>query len=89
MLFRSDTHNNCVRVADSESSGSFKGHEIGVIQAGKTAEKTFLLRVGSKWKLENLHLIVFVTKKDEKGAWSINNVIDCPVDKATPFEYAN
>lgn len=84
-----DTHNNCVRVADSESSGSFKGHEIGVIQAGKTAEKTFLLRVGSKWKLENLHLIVFVTKKDEKGAWSINNVIDCPVDKATPFEYAN
>ena len=84
-----DTHNNCVRVADSESAGSFKGHELGLIQAGKTAEKTFLLRVGSKWKLENLHLIVFVTKKDEKGAWSINNVIDCPVDKATPFEYAN
>lgn len=84
-----DTHNNCVRVADSESAGSFKGHELGLIQAGKTAKKTFLLRVGSKWKLENLHLIVFVTKKDEKGAWSINNVIDCPVDKATPFEYAN
>ena len=84
-----DTHNNCVRVADSENNGSYAGHELGSIQAGKTAEKTFVLRVGSKWKLENIHMVVFVTKKDKDGNYTINNVIDAPVDQVTPFEYAN
>jgi hypothetical protein len=30
-----------------------------------------------------------VAAANEKGQYSVNNVIDCPVDKPTPFEYAN
>jgi hypothetical protein len=84
-----NTHNHCVRVADSYSSSSYIGYELGQIQAGKTAEKTFVLKTSSKWKLENMRLVVFVAKKDKNGAYSINNVVECPVDKPTPFEYAN
>lgn len=87
-----DTHDNCARVVDSYSNSSYIGHSLGQIQAGKTAEKTFLVRVANSWKKENLHLVVFVAKKDnpdKSREWSINNVIDCPIDQPTPFEYAN
>lgn len=84
-----DTHNNCVRVADSKNSADWTGHSIGKISAGKTADKTFLFRIKSDYKTENLHLVVFVSKKGEKGVYTVNNVIDCPIDKQTPFEYAN
>lgn len=84
-----DTHNNCVRVADSKNGSSWVGHSLGRIEAGKTAEKTFLLKVSKAWKLENMHMAIFVASANEKGQYSVNNVIDCPVDAATPFEYAN
>lgn len=81
-----DTHNNCVRIADSKNGSSWIGHELGKIEAGKTKEKTFLMMLKDSWKRENLHLAIFVTVKDEKGYY-VNNVIDCPIDSATPFEY--
>ena len=81
-------HSNCVRVADSKNGDHFAGHDLGQIQKGKTAEKTFLLTLKAKWKLENMHLVVFVCKKGSDGAYSINNVIDCPIDTPTPYEYS-
>ena len=84
-----DTHNNCVRVADSKNGTTWLGHPLGKIEAGKTAEKTFLLKVNKAWKMENMHMAIFVAAANEKGQYSVNNVIDCPVDKPTPFEYAN
>lgn len=87
-----DTHDNCARVVDSYSNLSYVGHNLGEIQAGKTAEKTFILKVANSWDLANMHLVVFVTKKDnpeKTREWSVNNVIDCPVNKPTAFEYAN
>ena len=83
-----DTHNNCVRVADSKSGDAFSGYELGEIKAGQTAEKTFLLKLKSTWKLENMHLVVFVCKKGSDGNYTINNVIDCPIDSPTPYEYS-
>jgi hypothetical protein len=84
-----DTHDNCVRVADSKNGTTWLGHSLGRIEAGKTAEKTFLLKVNKAWKVENMHMAIFVAAANEKGQYSVNNVIDCPVDKPTPFEYAN
>lgn len=83
-----DTHSNCVRVADSRNGDHYAGYDLGEIQKGKTAEKTFLLQLKDKWKLENMHLVVFVCKKDSDGNYSINNVIDCPIDTPTPYEYS-
>ena len=82
-----DTHNNCLRVADSKNGTSWIGHDMGYIEAGKTAEKTFLLKVKSSWKLENMHMAVFVCAKNTEGRYSVNNVVDCPVDAPTPFSY--
>ena len=82
-----DTHNNCIRVADSKNGNSWVGHSLGQIEKGKTAEKTFLLRVKSGWKLENMHMTIFVGAKNADGKYSINNVIDCPVNRPTPFDY--
>ena len=85
-----DTHNNCLRLVDSKYDGLWAGKHLGEIQAGNTAEKTFVMQVkttGSKpWKVENLHLALIVSK-EEKGGFAICNAVDVPIDEPTPFEY--
>lgn len=81
-----DTHNNCVRVTDSKNGRDWIGHELGKIEAGKSKEKTFLIMLKDSWEKENMHLAIFVTVKGEDGYY-VNNVIDCPIDSAKPFEY--
>ena len=82
-----DTHDNCLRVADSKSGNSWAGHKLGKMEVGETVSKTFLIRVKDSWKFENLHMAIFVGAKNEKGSYVINNVVDCPVNSATAFEY--
>jgi hypothetical protein len=82
-----DTHDNCLRVADSKNGNSWIGYDLGHMKEGETAVKTFLLRVKNGWKLENMHMAIFVCAKNENGKYSVNNVIDCPVDTVTPFAY--
>lgn len=92
-----NTHNNCVRSIDSYNGKDYTGYPLGMLQKGSTANITFLLKVKkddpkdpkNNWKKENMHLVVFVTKENEKGKYIVNNVIDCPVDAVTPFEYVN
>ena len=92
-----DTHNNCVRSIESYNGKDYTGYPLGKLEKGSTANMTFLLKVkkddpqepNKNWKKENMHLVVFVTKKNESGKYTVNNVIDCPVDAVTPFEYAN
>ena len=45
---------------------------------------------GKPWAdcvVENLHIAVFVTTADANGNYYVNNVIDCPIDGMTPYEY--
>lgn len=92
-----DTHHNCVRTLESYNGKNYAGYSLGKLQKGSTANMTFLLKVKkddprdpkNNWKKENMHLVVFVTKENDKGKYTVNNVIDCPVDAVTPFEYAN
>lgn len=92
-----NTHHNCVRTIESYNGKDYAGYPLGKLQKGSTANMTFLLKVKkddprdqkNNWKKENMHLVVFVTKENEKGKYTVNNVIDCPVDAVTPFEYAN
>lgn len=106
-----DTHDNCVRVADSSVGGrSYVGYPLGEIKAGGTADKTFVMslfkenavnsngdNIDDSWKVENLHLVVFVTEPSTTGLffqkfdgdyYTVNNVIDCDIDCEVPFEYA-
>ena len=93
-------HENCVRVADSRYGSSFAGHPIGTLKAGETVTRTFALdlnevvdKIGTVrkelWrlkKMEDLHFAAFVTEKNGKN-YQVLNVIDCPIDQPTPYQY--
>ncbi len=79
-------HENCVRIVDSRYDGSWCGKSLGEIKAGATAEKTFVMNLKSKWKVENLHLAVIVSSEGEKG-FTVCNAVDVPIDAPTPFDY--
>ena len=85
-----DTHENCVRIADSSYKGTFFGHLLGELSAGEVAEKTFVMNLKSKWKVENMHLAVFVSQGVQQGSrisYSVCNAVDVPIDSPSPFEY--
>ena len=85
-----DTHENCVRIADSSYKGTFFGHLLGEIKAGEVAEKTFVMNIKNKWKVENMHLAVFASQGVPQGskiAYTVCNAVDVPIDAPTPFEY--
>lgn len=85
-----DIHHNCVRVADSKFSTTYFGYPLGELEAGETAEKTFVMYVKQKFVVENLHLAVFVSYGTRKGStiyYSVCNAVDCPIEGPTPFEY--
>ena len=85
-----DTHNSCVRIADSKFQHAKKetwfGYELGNLSVGNVAEKTFVMKLDKKWVLENLHLAIFVSYDDVDG-YSVCNAVDVPIDAPTPFEY--
>ncbi len=80
---------DCIRIADSKSGTSYAGVKLGAIEAGKTAEKMFVWTLKDGWKAENLKLCIFVSVPDESGrSYTVNNVINAPINGETPFEYA-
>lgn len=81
-----NTHESCVRLIDSKYDGSWCGKPLGTIKAGETADKTFVLDLKNAWKKENLHLAIIVSS-EEKSGYVVCNVVDCPIDAPTPFDY--
>lgn len=91
-----NTHDNCIRLADSKYSNSnYTGYSLGTIEAGKTASREFAFKLkdngtGGKnyWNHNNLRVIVFISTK-EGNNWFVNNVVKCPKDGSVDFEYEN
>lgn len=86
-----DTHENCVRIADSKYKGTWFGHELGQLSKGEVAEKTFVMNVKNSWVVDNLHLAVFASYGETSGsriAYTVCNAVDVPITESTPFEYA-
>ena len=86
-----NTHENCVRIADSRYSTTWFGHYLGELKAGQVAEKTFVMDVKSNWKEENLHLAVFTSYGQVEGknvVYTVCNAVDASISTPTPFEYA-
>ncbi len=85
-----NTHENCVRIADSKYKGTWFGHALGNVKTGDTVIKTFVMNVKKSWKVENLHLAVFASYGEQDGdklLYSVCNAVDVPIDAPTPFEY--
>jgi hypothetical protein len=86
-----NTHENCVRIADSRYSSTWFGHHLGTLESGDVAEKTFVMNINPSWKVENLHLAVFASHGVASGStvsYQVCNAVDVPIDAPTPFEYA-
>ena len=82
-----NTHNNCIRLTEGkQSNADYTGFSLGTIEAGKTASRDFAFRLQSKWKTDNLRVIVFITTK-EGNNWLVNNVVSCKKDDSVDFEY--
>ena len=92
-----NTHDDCIRLADSKyTSNNYTGYSIGTIEAGQTASREFAFKLkangngsATKWNHDNLKVIVFISTKEDSGAWHVNNVVSCPKDGSVDFEYEN
>lgn len=83
-------HNNCIRKVKSQQPTNdldFTGLDLGTIEAGKTASKEFAFSLKNAWKSENLHLVLFISTK-ENGKWRINNIVKAPINGSVDFEYS-
>lgn len=65
------------------------GESIGVLEAGKTHDCAFQLPITStKWKYENMGVLVIVSAKDAQGRWEVANTAYCSLnDGQKSFEY--
>ena len=85
-----NNHNNCIRRIKSQHPSNhddFSGYDLGVIEAGKTKTYEFAFPISKSWKVEDLHVLVFISTQ-EGSKWYVNNVVDAAIDGTTDFEYA-
>ena len=93
-----DTHNNCVRIVDSDYLGTYFGRLIGPMTRGQVETKNFVMAIDKKWTnkkdmddlLKDLHIAAFVSygkKQGNRVTYSVCNAVDCPIDSPAPFEY--
>lgn len=84
-----NNHNNCIRRIKSQhpdNRDDFSGYDLGTIEAGKTKTYEFAFQVSKTWKVEDLHVVVFISTKEGK-MWYVNNVVDAAINGTTDFEY--
>lgn len=79
-------HNNAIRnVATTEP---LTGYELGVIEAGKSAEQVLSLDITSTaWNRDNLKVMLIVSKKNDKGKFDVANVAVCPLNESITYDY--
>lgn len=82
-------YNHALRnVGGTYSKNDLSGDSVGVIKVGETAETAFELPVtSSKWKVENMDVLVIVSAKDKTKRWEVVNTAICPVNSSVNYEY--
>lgn len=83
-----DIHENVVRIADSNPEGSdFKGHPMGHIAKGESADHLFIMELDPSWKTENCHLVLFVSTTQYNQYTVTNAVKTVSLTSGVEFEY--
>lgn len=81
-------HENVVRIADSNQSNKFLGHSLGTILKGEKADHLFVMELDPSWKVENCHLVLFVSTYPHNQPLSITNVVKtASLTSGVDFEY--
>lgn len=75
-------------VGGSYSRADISGDSVGVIKVGEYAETGFELPItSSKWKVENMDVLIIVSAKDKTKRWEVVNTALCPVNSTVGYEY--
>lgn len=81
-----DYHENVVRIADSNTS-DLKGHSLGTISKGERADHLFVMELNPNWKVENCHLVLFVSTIQYNQKSITNAVKTTSLTSGVDFEY--
>ena len=76
-------------ISGEYSENNVQGESIGTLEVGATYDCAFQLPITStKWKVENMGVLVIVSAKDANGRWEVVNSRYCTLsDKTKTFEY--
>jgi hypothetical protein len=75
-------------ISGDYSKANVSGTSIGVLEAGKTYDCAFQLPIiSTKWKYENMGVLVIVSAKDAQGRWEVANSAYCKVGEEKTYEY--
>lgn len=79
-------HNHAIRQASTMDPIS--GHDLGTIEAGKTATLTMSLEIPTaSWVRDNLKVLIIVSAKNENGKYEVANVAVCPANGSISYDY--
>ena len=75
-------------ISGTYSKSNISGESIGVLAEGETYDCAFELDVvNTKWKYENMGVLVIVSAKDAQGRWEVANSAVCKINEAKEYEY--
>lgn len=82
-------YNHALRnIGGTYSKHDISGDSVGVIKVGESIETAFELPVtSSKWKVENMDVLIIVSAKDKTKRWEVVNTAICPVNSTANYEY--
>ena len=85
-----DYHENVVRIADSYNAKAmnFTGHSLGSITKGEKADHLFVMELDPRWKVENCHLVIFVSTVQYNSLQVTNVVKTASLTSGVDFEYS-
>ncbi|MBQ2416844.1 MAG: Omp28-related outer membrane protein [Alistipes sp.] len=81
-----NVHENVVRIADSNTT-NFMGHPLGNINKGERADHLFIMNLDPSWKVENCHLVLFVSTIQFNNRSMTNAVKTTSLTSGVDFEY--
>lgn len=81
-----DYHENVVRIADSNTT-NFMGHSMGIIGKGERADHLFVMQLDPSWKVENCHLVLFVSTVQNNTLTVTNATQTKSLTSGVEFEY--
>jgi hypothetical protein len=75
-------------ISGSYSKSNISGESIGTVANGETYDCAFELPIiSTKWKYENMGVLVIVSAKDAQGRWEIANTAYCKLGESKEYEY--
>ncbi len=76
-------------ISGTYSKSNISGESIGMLAEGETYDCAFELDITStKWKYENMGVLVIVSAKDAQGRWEVANTAYCSLnDGEKTYEY--